>query len=248
MWEQSSIQRASDCANNINVRLEAASVSRHPYDEENPMRHSRLAPVALFAAAVFLASNLAAGDEKKPAWKPLMDGKTLAGWHAVGDGQWTVEDGAFVGRADNEKLYGLLVSDKVFSNFTVRLKFKCLSGDSGFYIRTVIKEPEKAHGLQVQVGRTKSGVGGIYESYGRRWVSKPSDELEKSYTKDDEWNEMVIDADGGNVVVHVNGIKSAELKDDPGRPKGHFALQMHSGCVMHVLFKDIEILDKASVK
>jgi len=198
----------------------------------------------LFATIVLLTSNLAIGDAKEPAWKPLSDGKTLNGWHPVGDGQWTVEDGAFVGRADKEKLYGLLVSDKVFSNFTVRLKFMCLSGDSGFYIRTIIKEPEKANGLQVQVGRTKSGVGGIYESYGRGWVSKPSDELEKSYTKDDQWNEMVIDADGGNVVVHVNGIKSAELKDDPGRPEGHFALQMHSGCVMHVQFKDIEILAK----
>ena len=125
--------------------------------------------------------------------------------------------------------------------FTVRFKFKCLSGDSGFYIRTIIKEPEKAHGLQVQVGRVKSGVGGIYESYGRAWISKPSDGLEESYTRDDQWNEMVIDAHGGNVAVHVNGIKSAELKDDPSRPEGHFALQMHSGTVMHVLFKDIEI-------
>ena len=87
----------------------------------------------------------------------------------------------------------------------------------------------------------KSGVGGIYESYGRGWVSKPSDELEKSYTKDDEWNEMVIDARGGHVVIKVNGIVSAEIKDDPGRPEGHFALQMHSGCVMHVMFKEIEI-------
>ena len=208
------------------------------------MRLLRHALVVLFATIVLLTSNLAIGDAKEPAWKPLSDGKTLNGWHPVGDGQWTVEDGAFVGRADKEKLYGLLVSDKVFSNFTVRLKFMCLSGDSGFYIRTIIKEPEKANGLQVQVGRTKSGVGGIYESYGRGWVSKPSDELEKSYTKDDQWNEMVIDADGGNVVVHVNGIKSAELKDDPGRPEGHFALQMHSGCVMHVQFKDIEILAK----
>lgn len=212
------------------------------------MRLLKLALVVLFAATVLLTSNFAAADEKEPAWKPLMDGKTLNGWHPVGDGQWTVEDGAFVGRADKEKLYGLLVSDKVFSNFTVRLKFKCISGDSGFYIRTIIKEPEKANGLQVQVGRTKSGVGGIYESYGRAWISKPTDELEKSYTKDDEWNEMVIDADGGDVVVQVNGIKSAELKDDPGRPEGHFALQMHSGCVMQVLFKEIEILDKAAAK
>jgi len=189
----------------------------------------------------FGALSAITAEEKSGEWQPLMDGKTMTGWHPVGDGKWTVEDGAFVGRANKEKLYGLLVSDKTFKDFTVRFKFMCMSGDSGFYIRTVIKEPEKAHGLQVQVGLTKSGVGGIYESYGRKWLSKPSDELEKSYTKDKDWNEMMISAHGGNVVVHVNGIKSAELKDDPGRPEGCFALQMHSGCVMHVVFKDIEI-------
>ena len=209
------------------------------------MRRLNMASLISFALAGFLLIGLAAAEDKKADWKPLMDGKTLTGWHPVGDGKWTVEDGAFVGRANNEKLYGLLVSDKTFRDFTVRFKFKCLSGDSGFYIRTIIKEPEKANGLQVQVGRIKSGVGGIYESYGRAWVSKPSDELEKSYTKDDEWNEMVIEAHGGNVIVTVNGIKSAELKDDPSRPEGHFALQMHSGCVMHVMFKDIEICEAA---
>lgn len=180
-------------------------------------------------------------DAEKPTWKPLMDGKTLTGWHPVGDGKWTVEDGAFVGTANKAKLYGLLVSDKPFTNFTLRFQFKCLSGDSGFYIRTIIKPPEKAHGLQVQVGRTGSGVGGIYESYGRGWVSKAPRDVEKKFTKDDAWNTMVIAAHGGDVTVHVNGVKSAELKGDPSRPSGHFALQMHSGCVMDVRFKGIEI-------
>jgi hypothetical protein len=209
------------------------------------MKRSRIAIVPVLLALTSLACfGLLSAEAKKPAWKPLMDGKTLKGWHPVGDGQWTVEDGAFVGRANNEKLYGLLVSDDQFKDFTVRFKFKCLSGDSGFYIRTIIKEPEKANGLQVQVGLTGSGVGGIYESYGRAWIDKPDDEKEKKYTKDKEWNEMTISAHGGNVVVQVNGTKSAELKDDPSRPEGHFALQMHSGCVMHVIFKEIEILEE----
>ena len=207
------------------------------------MKCSKAAVVGLsFVVCGLLLTNIVAADEKKPAWKPLADGKTLAGWHKVGDGQWTVKDGAFVGTADNEKLYGLLVSDEVFKDFKVRFKFKCVSGDSGFYIRTIIKPPEKAHGLQVQVGRAGSGVGGIYESYGRAWVDKPTAEEEKGFTKDDEWNEMVIDAHGGNVVVTVNGVTTAELKDDPSRAEGNFALQMHSGCVMLVMFKDIEIL------
>ena len=189
-----------------------------------------------------LVGTLFAAEESP--WKPLMDGKSLAGWHPVGDGKWTVEDGAFVGRADNEKLYGLLVSDKTFKDFTVRLKFKCLSGDSGFYIRTIIKEPEKAHGLQVQVGRAGSGVGGIYESYGRAWLDKPTVEEEKKFLEEDDWNLMTIDARGGNVVVTVNGVKTAGLKDDKSRPEGHLALQMHSGCIMRVMFKEIEIRGK----
>jgi hypothetical protein len=202
--------------------------------------------VLLVLCAFLLAGRLMAAEktaEKKCQWKPLMDGKTLKGWHPVGDGKWTVEDGAFVGRADNEKLYGLLVSDKTFKDFSVRFKFKCLSGDSGFYIRTIIKPPEKAHGLQIQVGLPESGVGGIYESYGRAWIDKPDPKKEKEYTKTDAWNEMTIEAHGGHVVVHVNGTKTAELKDDKSRPEGHLALQMHAGCVMRVMFKDIEICE-----
>ena len=209
------------------------------------MKRSMLAPVTLLSLSLVLAcAVLMAAETEKPKWKPLMDGKTLKGWHPVGDGKWTVEDGAFVGRADNEKLYGLLVSDKQFKDFTVRFKFKCLSGDSGFYIRTIIKEPEKAHGLQIQVGLPGSGVGGIYESYGRAWIDKPDPEKEKEYTKTDAWNEMTISAHGGDVVVTVNGTKTAELKDDKSRPEGHFALQMHAGCVMHVMFKEIEICEE----
>lgn len=196
--------------------------------------------LSVFSSMLLLNGLLA--EERKPTWKPLMDGKTLAGWHKVGEGQWTVEDGAFVGRANKTRLYGLLVSDDVFKDFTVRMKFKCLSGDSGFYIRTIFKEPDQAHGLQVQVGRPGSGTGGIYESYGRQWLAKPAVEQEKEFTKPDGWNEMTIAADGGNVVVHVNGVITAELKDDPSRSEGRFALQMHSGTVMEVMFKDIEIL------
>jgi hypothetical protein len=199
----------------------------------------------ILSLALAIACVAAVAGEKQTAWKPLFDGKTLTGWHPVGDGEWKVEDGAIVGRADKTKLYGLLVSDRMFKDFTVRFKFKCLSGDSGFYIRTLIKEPEKAHGLQVQVGLAGSGVGGIYESYGRKWIpAKPDTEKEKQYTKDNEWNDMTISAHGGNVQVCVNGTKSAELTNDPSRPEGHFALQMHAGCVMHVMFKDIEIQEK----
>ena len=74
----------------------------------------------------------------------------------------------------------------------------------------------------MQVGLSGSGVGGVYESYGRGWVEKPSDELQKKILKDGDWNEMIISANGGDIVVHVNGTKTADLKNDPGRPQGAF--------------------------
>ena len=209
----------------------------------------RITLSAAFVLLSVLAANAAGdgvsegpdGSVTTKGWAPLFDGKTLAGWTRFGDGKWTVEDGAIVGRANKEKLYGLLFTAEQFDDFTVRFKFKVLAGDSGFYIRTVFKEPDQAHGNQVQVGLSGSGVGGVYESYGRGWIDKPSDELQAKILRDRDWNEMSISASGGNIVVHVNGTKTAELKDDPGRAKGHFALQMHSGNLMHLMFKDIEV-------
>ncbi|MBT3374901.1 MAG: DUF1080 domain-containing protein [Lentisphaerae bacterium] len=204
------------------------------------MKKSALSVLAGTAVCLALTQSFAA-ESSADGTVPLMDGQTLDGWHKVGGGDWAVEDGAFVGRAEKARLYGLLVSDKTFKNFTVRFSFKCVTGDSGFYIRTIIEEPDKAKGLQVQVGRAGSGTGGIYESYGRKWLDKPTAEQQKKILSADDWNRMTISARGGDVVVHVNGVKTAELKDDSGRPEGHFALQMHSGNVMHVMFKDIEI-------
>jgi hypothetical protein len=41
--------------------------------------------------------------------------------------------------------------------------------------------------------------------------------------------------------VTVNGIKSAELTNDPGRAEGRIALQVHANLDCDLWFKDIEI-------
>jgi hypothetical protein len=210
--------------------------------EDLAMTKSRVVSVGLVSVVLLLATwHTTAGAAEPSRWRPLFDGKSLTGWHKVGDGTWTVEEGMIVGRANKTRLYGLLVSDATFRDFSVRLKFKVAAGDSGFYIRTVIKPPDEAHGLQIQGGLPGSGLGGIYESYGRAWVQKPSLELEKKVFRTTGWNDMTIDAHGGHVEVHVNGVKTATLKDDPSRRDGHVALQMHSGNLMHVMFKGIAI-------
>lgn len=177
-------------------------------------------------------------------WKPLFDGKALDGWQPVGDGRWVVEDGAICGKTDiAADRYGLLVSDKKYKNLKVRFKFKSVEGNSGFYIRGNVLPPDKAHGLQIEIS-PRGITGGIYESYGRGWISRPTAELVNKCYKPGHWNEMLITANAGDVVVELNGVKTAELKNDPVQEAGHFILQLHSGHKMHVMFKDIEVLER----
>ncbi len=179
----------------------------------------------------------------KHVWKPLFDGKTFAGWHTLPGGKWEIHDGVIDGSSKrNDKLHGLLASDKQYGNFTVRLKFKAIKGNSGFYFRSEeVEHKYGIHGFQAEIDEIKD-VGGLYETAGRKWVSQPKPQDVQKWFNPQQWNDMTVSAHGGRIVVHVNSLKSVELKNDPGRKKGHFALQLHGGQDVNVQFKDIEIL------
>lgn len=200
-------------------------------------------PVGLcvpFCLTLALAS--AGAPAERTTFVPLFDGTTLTGWHALPGGKWEVKDGAIVGTsAKTEQRHGLLVSDKTYRDFTVRLKFRVIKGNSGFYFRSEkVDHAVGVHGFQAEVANAPS-VGGLYETGGRAWVVKPDPEQTKKCYKPSEWNQMTVSARGRHIVVHLNGTKTAELSDDPGRLEGHFALQLHGGQDMEVMFKDIEI-------
>ena len=174
-------------------------------------------------------------------WRALWDGKSLQGWHVIGKGQWKIEEGAI--RASNvktEKEFGHLVTDRDYTNFTVRLKYKAFKGNSGLYFRIAEKGFSGVTGFQAEIDPEKD-AGGVYETNGRSWVSQPKPEDVKRWYKPGVWNEMTVTARGGDVVVTVNGMTSAVLKNDPGRSSGKFALQVHGGQDVEVWFKDLEI-------
>lgn len=191
----------------------------------------------------FLASQLSLRAAER--WQPLWDGQSFTGWHLIGKGQWKIENGAIHGtNVKGEKEYGHLVSDQSFGDFTVRLKFKSLQGNSGLYFRIEEKGFSGVTGFQAEIDAAKD-VGGLYETNGRAWVSKPTPAQVATWFRPGEWNEMTVSAQGGHIVVHVNGRKTAELPDDPGRRTGRFALQVHGGMDCDVWFKDIELLRPA---
>ncbi len=174
-------------------------------------------------------------------WQPLWDGKTLSGWHIIGKGKWEIVESAIHGtHPKTEKEFGHLVTDKVYKDFTVRLKFKALKGNSGLYFRIEEKGASGVSGFQAEIDADKD-VGGLYETNGRTWVSKPTPEDVKKWFKPGEWNEMTVSAHGGHLIVTVNGIKTAEVTNDPGRTEGRLALQIHANLDCDMWFKDIEI-------
>ena len=194
---------------------------------------------ALLAGVIFSLglTSLRAAER----WQRLWDCKTLNGWHVIGKGEWKIERGAIhATHAKDEKEFGHLVTDKDYQDFTVRLKYKAVQGNSGLYFRVEEKGFSGVSGFQAEIDAAKD-AGGLYETNGRAWVVQPKPEDVKRWFKPGDWNEMTVSAHGGHIVVLVNGQKSAEIKNDPGRAAGKFALQVHAGQDCDLWFKDIEI-------
>lgn len=186
--------------------------------------------------------NLRLRDLGRSRWRPLWDGRSLKGWEKIGGGEWRIEDGAIRGTSPaSEPRHGHLITRDSYGDFAVRLKYLARKGNSGLYFRVEKGGEAGVKGFQAEIDPERD-AGGLYETEGRGWVVQPKPEDVKKWYKPGEWNEMSVIAVGGRVVVHVNGHKTAELENDPGRRRGYIALQLHGGQEMDVAFKDIEIL------
>lgn len=203
--------------------------------------------------------NLKLEENGRHEWKPIFNGKNLTGWKPQGGGDWQVTDGVLVGKSPaTEELHGLLLSEKTFDNFTVRITFRVLAGNSGFYFRSQPNDTQVGiAGIQAEMENSEL-VGGLYETGGRTWIVKPlhyfptfsedrQDGRKKQWDKArqvGEWSTMVISAHGDRIVTHVNDILACDIVDPEGRKVGHFAVQLHGSQDMHVEVKSIEVLEK----
>ena len=187
--------------------------------------------------------NLKIQDLGQHEWRPLWDGESMAGWTRRGGGKWAIQDGVLMAKNHKaEKQHGHLFLDAPQGDFTIRLKYKAIRGNSGFYFRSQSRERGVGiHGFQAEIDAAKD-VGGLYETGGRGWVVKPKPKAVARYFKPGAWNQMTVSARGRRIVVHVNNTKTAELLADKGRLSGQIALQLHGNQDVEVHFKDIEAL------
>ena len=178
-------------------------------------------------------------------WTERLVPGSFDGWHTLPGGTWPWNDGVLEGRiTKDDPRHGLLVTDREYDDFEAILSFRITKGDSGFYHRVEqLGDAIGVSGFQAEIDPTPE-VGGLYETRGRGWVIKPDPSMiEEMHSRSGEWLEMRVRAVGGDVDVFVDGYPTASLRDDPGRRRGHLALQLHANMDVEVDFRSLRIRD-----
>lgn len=173
--------------------------------------------------------------------KALFNGTDLTGWTVHGTERWYVDQGELVCESGPDKQYGYLSTNKSYKDFEFSVRFKQeANGNSGVFFRSGI-EGIKISGWQVEVAPVGQHSGGIYESYGRGWLVKPTPEAEQAL-KPGEWNQLKIRVKGDKVTTWLNDQKMVSLDDEKiGKGEGFIALQIHDGGGIKVRWKDFRI-------
>lgn len=192
----------------------------------------------------------AATSSNDSGWIQLFDGKTLNGWvHMNGAHDFTVEDGAIVGRTVERSsgINSFLCSTREFGDFEMELEtYIDPVINSGIQIRTKIRPVDgtgrpyesfagRVNGPQVEIRRYYKGLpttGLLYgEALGTNWLSsqKKIDEGHQFFI-DEGWNKLRIVAKGPRIQSWVNGhliedYTSEEIYKTHAR--GFFGLQVH---------------------
>lgn len=182
-------------------------------------------------------------------WRALFDGKDLEGWVEWGEEEWVVEDGVIAGRSGPKKSEGYLATADTWKDFHVRGSFKMLGeGNYGLFYHSTIRYDDKHYpvisGVQGEVAPGyPSSTGWVYESYQRGWLVKPDmDRLGAYALRPGEWNEIEIQSEGNRIVTWVNGVNVVDWTDAvPNLVEGAFALQLHTGGVDGILWKDLYV-------
>lgn len=203
----------------------------------------------------FAFSAISLSAETQPE-KPiaLFDGKTLEGWKTVNPEfmkMWSVVDGVITCGDGKTKIpkNTFLVAEGEYKDFEFSCLFR-ISGDhstglinSGIQYRSSVKDG-KMIGYQADIG--KGYWGDIYDEHRRNKALVKGDLTTlKHILKEDGWNSYIIRCIGNRHELYINGIKTSDyIESDPKFSiAGVIALQLHSGGVAKVEFRDITITE-----
>jgi hypothetical protein len=183
-------------------------------------------------------------------WVSLFNGKDLTGWMIVGKERWVGDEGTILGESVN-KGNGFLKTEKTYKDFDLFLRFKCESPiNSGvFYHSDIVEDISKIKFIQVEIdNRIGNHTGGLHgdrttPANGKGWIVWPAPENE-TVIKPYDWNDMLVQVHGNRIRTQLNGVQMIDFTyPSPNNTDGILALQLHSGSVARIRFKDIWVRD-----
>jgi hypothetical protein len=219
--------------------------------------------LATGSACLAAAPNQLTAEEKATGWQLLFDGKTAAGWRAIGKpafpaDKWAVEDGWLHGLG---KGGGDIITTNQFEQFELAWEWRLIEGgNSG--VKYFVLEPRGAIGHEYQILDDNKHPDGKLAA-GKRLTAAFYDVLKTSIPTSlkapGEINQSRILVKGNHVEHWLNGQKvleyecgSAEVKAAVAaskfnktagfgeRVKGHILLQDHND---EVWYRNIRIRD-----
>ncbi len=201
-----------------------------------------LAPFAVFAIVLFVATGARAADQD---WQPLVHDSSLDGWvQRGGKAKYRAEDGEVIGTSVPNTSNSFLCTGRDYGDFELELEFKVdPTLNSGIQIRsqcfdepTEVKTAEKTikipagrvHGYQVEIDPSdRAWSAGIYDEGRRGWLNdlKNNEPAREAFRKND-WNKVRVVCRGDSIRTWLNDVPAADLTDSM-TPKGFIALQVH---------------------
>ena len=173
-----------------------------------------------------------------------------------GKANYTVENGVLTGESVAGTGNSFLCTTQTYDNFELELEYKCDALlNSGVQIRsevfptptsaTIDGKPyqfaaDRIHGYQCEIdmdaARARMWTAGIYDEARRGWLIPADGEKGpqgqafsvqgRTLSKNGDWNQLRIVADGPSIKTWLNGVPRAEIFDAV-TPSGVIGLQVH---------------------
>lgn len=174
----------------------------------------------------------------------LFNGRDLTGWIALYGGEWTVEDGAIVGRngrdwTTNPEVSGSwLRTEREYGDFILEFEYS-IQGNSGVFLRSGLERNPAFTGYEMQIlsdaGRppTKGSAGGLYDVVAAtKNMSRPAG----------EWNQVRITYQGTRIQIVWNGELVVGYADANRSRRGYIGLQNHDERCL-VKFRNLRVTE-----
>jgi hypothetical protein len=183
--------------------------------------------VALGLAVAAVATAPQSAGQSGPGWTVLLDDKTMGEWDKAGESNWRLEDGAVVADKRTSKDFAYLVSKQKYKDFQVYAEFWASDdANSGIYLRC--QDPAK-------ITDKNCYEANIFDqrkdpSYGTGAITRFV-EVSPMPKAGGKWNTFEVTAKGRQIVVVLNGQKTAELNQNEMFIEGPIALQHAAGVI-----------------